>query len=267
MRERRIFTGRLALYIVGVVILFCVSLISVSWEVSDESTSPPWWAIVSSLIVFMGGSSILFLILRDILDLSPFGRADIEKHAVVTLADVLDESPETFKNHVAALRNCVATKLIDPDAERFNRYVADAEPDLMAHAAASIVTRRRRFITTWVVLMMCVVFVFANLYLASHTLDYWCHGHCGFRGTLKVDNSPFEWLLESLYHSIVTASTVGFGDLTPDAYSIPRVLAITEILIAVFFLTAGLNYAVALVTNANKPDDLKERFRRHLAQG
>ena len=89
--------------------------------------------------------------------------------------------------------------------------------------------------------MITIIFSFA--------LDFYCINHV-LPGSLKglLSESRMEQFLECVYFSVVTFSTTGFGDITPNnLYT--RGLVATEIMVA---FTATI-FVIANYTNYTKP--------------
>lgn len=87
------------------------------------------------------------------------------------------------------------------------------------------------------------------LIIFSFALDFYCINHV-LPGSLKglLSESRFEQFLECIYFSIVTFSTTGFGDITPNnLYT--RGLVATEIMVA---FTATI-FVIANYANYVKP--------------
>jgi len=71
--------------------------------------------------------------------------------------------------------------------------------------------------------------------------------------SINIYKEPTKSLPISIYFSVVTATTLGYGDLSPNS-SIAKFLAILEVLLGVVFITTILTVALAFRSPQNEEE-------------
>ncbi|WP_309112651.1 potassium channel family protein [Saccharothrix sp.] len=93
--------------------------------------------------------------------------------------------------------------------------------------------------------MAAVVATWGGLTAAGWTLIYFAQMPEGFSFASALDHPERSDLLDSLYLSLVTVTTLGFGDIVPTSPSL-RLVAPLEALVGFFLLTAAVSWIVQI---------------------
>ncbi len=92
---------------------------------------------------------------------------------------------------------------------------------------------------------LTIVAVWVTLLVVGWALIFWPHLPGGFRYASGLDPSRAEGLGEALYLSLVTLTTLGYGDITPTGATV-RVLAPLEALVGFGLLTAAISWLLSI---------------------
>lgn len=103
--------------------------------------------------------------------------------------------------------------------------------------------RRRQAPVTGPVAMATVVLLWMTLICGGFALVYWPHLPEGFLYATGLDPAEHSGLLDALYLSAVTLTTLGFGDISPEAAWL-RVVAPAEALVGLMLVTAAVSWVL-----------------------
>ena len=106
-------------------------------------------------------------------------------------------------------------------------------------------SRRRQTSVVGPFAVLCVILVWFGVILAGWTLVYWPHMADGFSFSSSLAPSERSDLLDSLYLSLVTVATLGYGDIVP-TYAWLRLAAPLEALIGFSLLTAAVTWILQI---------------------
>ena len=111
----------------------------------------------------------------------------------------------------------------------------------------SRVLKRRSKQTSMVgpVALLTVILVWAGTILVGWTLIYWPHMSEGFSFSSGLEPSRRIDVMDSLYVSLVTVATLGYGDIVP-TYLWLRLLSPLEALIGFALLTAAVSWVLQI---------------------
>ena len=93
--------------------------------------------------------------------------------------------------------------------------------------------------------VLCVILLWALMILVGWTLVYWPHMAEGFSFSSSLAPSERSDLLDSLYVSLVTVATLGYGDIVP-TYAWLRLASPLEALIGFSLLTAAVTWILQI---------------------
>ncbi|RBY98112.1 two pore domain potassium channel family protein [Blastococcus sp. TF02-8] len=112
---------------------------------------------------------------------------------------------------------------------------------------ASRVVRSRRQQTSVVgpVAVLCVILAWLAIIITGWTLIYWPHMSDGFSFGSGLQPSERVDLLDSLYLSLVTVATLGYGDIVP-TYAWLRLASPLEALIGFSLVTAAVTWILQI---------------------
>lgn len=105
--------------------------------------------------------------------------------------------------------------------------------------------RRRRTSVVGPVAVLCVILAWFSAILVGWTLVYWPHMSDGFSFGSSLRPSERVDLLDSLYLSLVTVATFGYGDIVP-TYAWLRLASPLEALIGFSLLTAAVTWILQI---------------------
>ena len=94
-------------------------------------------------------------------------------------------------------------------------------------------------------MLLLIVVTWAGMLAIGWALIYWPHMPQGFLLTSPPSELPLGHLIDSLYISLVTLSTIGFGDITP-VYGWLRLLMPVEALIGFGLLTGSISWLLSI---------------------
>ncbi|MCF6508810.1 two pore domain potassium channel family protein [Blastococcus sp. MG754426] len=108
-----------------------------------------------------------------------------------------------------------------------------------------IKSRRRQSSVVGPFAILCVILTWITIILAGWTLVYWPHMSDGFSFGSSLQPSERSDILDSLYLSLVTVATLGYGDIVP-AYAWLRLASPLEALIGFSLLTAAVTWILQI---------------------
>lgn len=102
--------------------------------------------------------------------------------------------------------------------------------------------------------MGSVAYVFTAYYFAFTALLLHLQVPLSYRGVVEAD--PYGQLWQFVYYSVVTISTLGYGDIVPNSPT-TQVLAILEVGLGQFFMLflfgAFVSFHIARITSESEP--------------
>lgn len=116
---------------------------------------------------------------------------------------------------------------------------------LVWRGARLIRSRSRQTSVVGPIAVLCVILAWALTILAGWTLVYWPHMSEGFSFSPGLEPSERMDLLDSLYLSLVTVATLGYGDIVP-TYAWLRLVSPLEALIGFALLTAAVSWILQI---------------------
>lgn len=125
--------------------------------------------------------------------------------------------------------------------ENFPDFIAEARTDFKSHIRIYRLAKSRQFFLSLLLAGTSLIFCFGSLYLSAHVLT---DGHA----FVVCPNGPSSVsLTEALYFSVVTAGTVGYGDIHPGNSPLANWIVVLEVAMAFFFAAYCLNFGLAIL--------------------
>lgn len=106
-------------------------------------------------------------------------------------------------------------------------------------------SRRRQTSVVGPVAVLCVILAWLTMIIAGWTLIYWPHMSDGFSFGSGLQPSERVDLLDSLYLSLVTVATLGYGDIVP-THAWLRLASPLEALIGFSLVTAAVTWILQI---------------------
>jgi hypothetical protein len=217
--------------------------------------------MVSSLLV---GVFSLIYILRFVYSNSFFASPAVGTQ-YYALEDFLIHMPIVNGMIEQIKRNIISKAYVLGDAV-FESHVSELKHDLQTFLRTYLWKKFNKMLKMIMASVFSVILIFGCLYVVDYLLECWLLNRISFSGSQIPTGNTLEILLDAVYYSVSTFSTLGFGDVHPGVSIFARILAISEVMISLFFLSVIVSLTsdfIQLTTIVN-PEDLAEAIKDEL---
>jgi hypothetical protein len=179
--------------------------------------------------------------------------------------EFMGNSPE-IKSHIDELESKIRKNELKSDSNEFKSYLEEIKWDFKALIKVHLEKKRLKLLKVVSITLSALIVAFASLYINDYTLGRFLFNQKGFCNMLIPDGGVIDWALEGFYYSVVTITTLGFGDIHPSTNLLPRILAIVEVLSFIFIISIGFNFLAQNLENrlAFDHEDFTYLLRRDL---
>jgi hypothetical protein len=242
---------RIGLLLTGSILLLAsLSIISINWIRIDNYSTPPSWAKILAVFSLILGGLILLLIIivifRRFLLHTDISNSMKKNNLInfLNLSGLIDPYLE-FKHNINN------GKIIVPSMN-YERQLLSFKLDIEERIDHYRYYKLLNFFLQFVLGIFSIILVFAFSYLALYSIQP--QGFVGsmphsmqIADSLSQTWSTGDWIVESLYYSVTTFTTLGYGDIRPGICICPRLLSIFEVMCNILILTIGIGFGASFL--------------------
>ncbi len=255
---------KLLFYFIGTILVGVLAIISSGWISFQNADTPPGWAIYLAFSGLAFGVIALTFILVDVYRYSFLIKPE---RGVKVYNDIIKQVPYV-QGIIDSLKNSIKTKKLRIDSKDFKGAIAEIERDFSLFLEDYFKRKRRLFIRRFISSILSIILIFSFLYIFDYTIDvYLSPDHRpGFDNMRMPKGKQWEWIVDGIYFSTVTFTTLGCGDTHPNNSVLARTIVICETVIFLFFFAIGINFALSYIQHALalRPDDMTKILTEEL---
>lgn len=252
-----------AIYI-AIGILFTLTMLSAVWTQYGNLSHPPTWAMTAGLLSFFAGLAILFCIIADVLRY--FGIGQQVKSGPHAFKHFLKIVPE-FHAILDVIKRNVREKKIKPETEPFETHISDLLHESKAWTGYYFMRILKEFRNKVIYTgILGIIFIFACFYIADYSIEMYFNHKAGFCTNVIPEGNLLDFLGEGIYYSVVTFTTLGYGDIYPNTSVLARIISSVEALLFVLFISVLLNigWNIIQLKYVLHPDDMENEIRNEV---
>jgi hypothetical protein len=248
----------------GIFSLMVVSIMSIAWTQCENCLEPPIWALILSFFSFFIGILLTLRITADIIKSSGIGKQ--VKKGFFAFHEFLKYVPEVG-SVVNELKLNVQRKEIIPGSPHFESILSEMRNEfkifLNVYSARKLVEFRKKFLYRGAI---GVILIFACLYISNYSIEMYFNHQPGFTTDFLPGGNLFGFLMESFYYSVTTFTTLGYGDIRPNASIVAMVISSVEVLFFVLFFSFSISFGLHQISKelTLDPEDMTDILRAEL---
>ncbi len=248
------------------ILLGILSLLSISWVGAKDNTPPPIWAIFLAFFSFAFGIFLIIKIFIDIFELYSFPK-DMPETRVNFFYEFNYYVPEA-EGIFEQLKICISRGEIKVNTPLFLSHIDEISEDYKILVRSYYTTKTLKLIRTIFKSAILFIIIFSFLFISDYTVEIFLYGKPGFENTIIPQGNLVNSLIDGLYYSVVTFTSLGYGDIYPISSSIiARLISIAEVLIFFFVFILGINFTLSFYNYLNymvTPENLKKALKEEL---
>ena len=249
----------------GIFSILVASLISIVWTQMGNLTKPPVWALISGFFTFLIGILLIVYISVDIIKSFNLGKQ--VKTNFFMFTDFLKYVPEA-KAILDQLKLNVQRRELILGTNHFESIMSEMHYEFKSLASKYFERKLKRFMRkVFFRGILGVILIFACFYIAEYSIEMYFWNQAGFRTGFLPGGNLFGFIVEGLYYSVTTFTTLGYGDICPTKLSIvARLISSFEVLMFVSFFAVFVNFGLNSATQrfVLVPDDMIDVMRAEL---
>lgn len=188
------------------------------------------------MVVSLGSFVVLINIIINIFKLfkfMPYSHLEAYDEFLVNMPD--------FNGHVEQLCAAVKNKKLKTKGNLYESHMNETNDEFKTLIIRFLEKKRKQLLKNICFCLIALIIIFSSLYIMDCTLEF-CHNNKpGFSTTIIPNGKLIRQAIDGIYYSVVTITTLGFGDIHPGDSVIARILAIFEVLSFIFIFSLALN--------------------------
>lgn len=162
----------------------------------------------------------------------------------------------------------VSNNAIDIRNNNFQTKLNEVKSELKPFISEYVKIRFNSFLKTTMTGIFIVILIFCFFYISNYPFEISVNkcNNPGFYNTSIGSSNFINCIVEGLYYSVTTFTTLGYGDLRPDLSYFARFLSISEVLLFVLFFGFFINSNISYFSTSRfiNDDDIIENVKDEL---
>jgi hypothetical protein len=247
-------------------LLYLLTFFSSQWIVDHQSKPPLVQTIIAWASFFMG-IALVARFVQMFYKQSPLSTDAVPRTGPFALQELLDNNAE-LNGHFEELVIAIKDNKLSFDSPLFDSHIRELRAELGVWVRLFFITKVKSFMITFIRSIIFIILIFATFYILDFTIEATLHNPplYGFHYTLMPKGDFIRWIVEAVYFTLTTVSTLGFGDIRPHQCILARSIIIFELLTFMLVFSLGVSFSFVLLESLYifDSDDIANSFVKKL---
>lgn len=214
---------------------------------------------VAEIIAMLALFSFFFLmyrVLTHVYSIVMKRRGSEKEKSSEVFADIFAVDTD-FEGYIEAFMGDVGKKKIEFDSELYQNHLEEATEEFRLLLPRFIFRTKRALLGIICFSILSLIPIFASLYILDYSVEMYVFGEAGFADQGISEGNPCDWTIEGIYYSIVTMTTLGYGDICPGASSLARMLVILQVVASFILIAVVMGIVLQHLETVYYPEEFK----------